>query len=463
MSGMPLWLLLLLTGAAAGTVLAYWILSRQRTGEVAALRQQVEEKRREGEGCQREIAGLKTRLEERSRAEEEKKSLLQAERKQAEEERKQLLESARETFGAQFRELAGKALEEKSKALDREGRKVLEPFQQQMKVYQERLEQVHKASEEKAVSLKTHIEQLMQATAGIGQDAKDLTLALKGDSQQRGSWGEVVLRKMLEESGLREGHDYEMQRSMQDEEGGRSRPDAILHLPDGRDVVIDSKVPLLAWERAAAAEDEAQRRLACKEHVAAIRAYVRAQGKRRYQDLPGLRTLDFVFLFIPIEPAFMAALHDAPEIYQEAYEQSIVLTSPTTLYAILRVVENIWRLERQNQNAAEIARQGGGMYDKVVGFLESFKGIQKHLEQAQRSWEQAKGQLHSGQGSLLSRAEKMRELGAKTSKLLPMQEFAGEDTAAHDEDAAEPGPHAEIAAIPDGDEQDAVPSTQERE
>ncbi len=418
-----------LAGFAAGAILLYLLL-RQRSGkggqrEMAALRTLLQERERTEAESQRQIVTLQTRLEERERAGENRKKLLAEAEGERKQEQAQLLENLRKSVVAELRESAGQTLEEKRKSLDSEGRKALDtvvtPLKEQIKIYQERIEKIHSESQAGTTSVKTYIEQLMQAAQGIGQDAKNLTQALQGKSQLRGSWGEMVLQKMLEDAGLREGREYDVQRSVQDEEGGRSRPDVILHLPGKRDIIIDSKVSLRDWERVVAAPDEETRQAALADHVRALRSHVRDQGKRDYQDLPGLQTLDFVFLFMPIEPAFMAAMQQEPSLYQEAYKERIVLTSPTTLFAILRVVENLWRMEQRNRNAAEIARQGGFMYDKVAGFLETFTSIQKQLQRATDSWHEASKQLRSGKGNLLSRAKKMRELGVPAKKELPAE------------------------------------------
>lgn len=435
MSGIP-WFL---AGLAVGAIIVYLLYQRwHRTS-------------------QQEIVTLKTQLQERERAEEDQKKLLAEADEGRKQERSQLLQNFQEFWGSKFRELASEALEEKRALLSREGRNVLDgvvtPLKDQMKNYQERLETIHSESQKGTTSMKTHIEQLVKTTQGISEDAKNLTQALQGTSQVRGNWGEMVLQKMLEESGLREGQEYAMQRSMQDEEGGRLRPDVILHLPGERDIVIDAKVSLRDWERAVAAEDEQERQAALADHVRALRSHVKEQGKRSYQDLPGLRTLDFVFLFIPIEPAFMAALQQAPDLYQDAYEKRIVLSSPTTLFAILRVVENLWRMERQNRNAAEIAKEGGKLYDKVAGFLETFNKIQKQLQQALSTWDTAERQLSEGRGNLLSRAENMRKLGARVSKELPSEKLAfDEEGDTSDNNSAHRVENAGVAAKPGADD-----------
>ena len=253
----------------------------------------------------------------------------------------------------------------------------------------------------------------------ITQEAKNLTTALKGQSKTQGNWGEFILESILEKSGLVKGREYVVQESITAESGKRFQPDVIIKLPENRSIVIDSKVSLNAYEKYISNEDEHQKQLALREHINSIRSHTKNLNSKNYQNLYQLESLDFVLMFMPIEPAFALAVQNDPSIFNDAFEMNIVIVSPSTLLATLRTVESIWRQEKQNKNAMEIARQGGALYDKFVGFLEDLKSIGDRLDQAKGSYDNAWKKIKEGSGNLVSRAEKIKQLGAKVSKTLP--------------------------------------------
>ena len=253
----------------------------------------------------------------------------------------------------------------------------------------------------------------------ISEDALNLTRALKGESKQQGIWGEMVLERVLEASGLREGEEFEREVSLQDGDSKRFRPDVIVHLPDDRDIIIDAKTSLVAYEQYINAEDEEKKAHYAKLHIEAVKSHIDKLSDKSYTMLEGVNTLDFIFMFMPIEGALMLALQTDPTLYDKAFAKHIVLASPTTLLVALRVVENTWRHERQNQNAMEIARKAGALYDKFVGFAEDLEKVGKQLDTVQKTYDSAWKKLTDGRGNIVRRIEELHELGARASKKIP--------------------------------------------
>ena len=351
--------------------------------------------------------------------------------KQALEEKLKLLSEAREQLSGEFKLLANKIFEEKQRQFHQDSQRTLnasvDPLKQQIESFRKKVEDVYDKENAERNKLVGSIVELQKQTLKIGEDAINLTQALKGDNKAQGNWGEVILERLLEESGLQKGREYEVQVALKDEEGKRRNPDVILRLPEGKDVVIDSKVSLLAYEQSVSADSEEARRQALKQHVASVRTHIQQLSGKSYEKLEGIRSLDFVFLFIPVEAAFMAAMQEAPAIFQEAYSKHIVVVSPTTLLASLRTVENIWRYEKQNRNAEEIARQAGGLHDQFVLLLESFEEIGKQLDKAQAAFATTQKRWVSGRGNLMRRVDSLRLLGAKTKKRLDLDKDATEE------------------------------------
>ena len=293
-----------------------------------------------------------------------------------------VLQEARGQLTEQFKNLAQEILEDKSRRFTDQNKTNLEallnPLREQIGGFQKRVEDVYDKESRDRVSLLKEIHTLRDLNQTIAVDAVNLTNALKGQTRTQGVWGEMVLERVLEQSGLQKDREYELQVSVSSETG-RQRPDAIVHLPDGKDVVIDAKVSLTAYERYASAADEITRAQALREHVASLRAHIRGLGERNYQLLPGVRSLDFVLLFVPIEPAYMEALRAEPALFTEALERNIGLVNPTTLLTTLRMIQNVWRFEHQSRNAQEIARRAGDLYDKFVGFVQDLDAVDSRL------------------------------------------------------------------------------------
>lgn len=362
-----------------------------------------------------------TRLEAELGAEKEK---LQA--------REKWFKESEDNLTNRFRNLANQIFEDKSEQFEKRSKKsldaLLNPLQENIRNFQKRVESTYDKETEQRISLKKEIEQLRELNSQISQDAENLTRALTKDSKAQGEWGEFVLESILETSGLVNGREYEVQKSLTGEEGDRYRPDVIVHLPESRDIIIDSKVSLTAWTLFCAEETDEGRELRLKEHVKSVRNHMEGLASRNYQHLPGVNSLDYVFLFMPVEAAYAKAMEVDPGLFQDAFDRKVIFVVPATLITTLKTVDNLWRLERQNQNATEIAKKAGQLYDKFVGFAKSLEDVGRHIDASQRSYDDAHKKLVSGRGNLAKRAETLKELGAKTSKQLPagLSEESGE-------------------------------------
>ena len=269
----------------------------------------------------------------------------------------------------------------------------------------------------------------MELNNQLSEDAKNLTRALRGSSKTQGNWGELVLERVLEASGLRKGEEYVVQTSHTREDGTRALPDVVIHLPESRSLVVDAKVSLVAYEEFAISEAELDRVAASKRHIESVKNHIRGLSEKNYHTLYGLKSLDFVLLFVPIEPAFMLAVTSDRDIFMDAWKRNVLLVSPSTLLFVVRTVAHLWRQEAQTRNAQEIAKRGAELYDKFVGFVEDMTALGTRLRQAQTEYEGAYGKLTAGRGHLIGQAEKLRALGVKPSKSLPpaMQENALDD------------------------------------
>jgi DNA recombination protein RmuC len=366
---------------------------------------------------QAKIAELKTRLEEERHSNAEKI---------------QLIETAKEKLSDRFKTLAQEILEEKGKifAASNETKlnTMLNPLREQLREFQSRVNEVHESQTRDQASLRQTLESLQKSNKILNQEAVNLTRALKGDNKIQGNWGEMLLEKVLEQSGLRKGYEYEVQNAIRDNENKLLRPDVIVRLPEGREVVIDAKVSLVAYEKFCSAENEEEKNAALTAHIQAVRNHVRLLSRKNYADLPGLKTPDFVLMFLAIEPAFMVAMQKDEKMFSSAFSQRIIIVTPTTLLATLRTIENIWRFERQNQNTRVIAEMAGKVYDKLRGFIEDMNKVDKQLATTRTTFDKAMGKLVNGRGNLINQAEKFVELGVKVKKEIarPVTEFQGQ-------------------------------------
>ena len=336
------------------------------------------------------------------------------------EDQKAELEKLNERFAHEFKNLANEIFEEKSKKFTEQNKTnihdLLNPLKEKIGEFQKKVEDSNKEGAERNASLVTQIKHLSDLNKQITKEAENLTKALKGDSKAQGNWGEVILERILEKSGLEKGREYETQVSETGDDGKRYQPDVVIRLPDNKHVIVDSKVSLTAYERFVNEENEADKLVQLKLHINSIKTHIKGLSEKSYQNLYGLDGLDFVLLFIPIEPAFTLAVQHDQDLFNDAYSRNIVIVSPTTLIATLRTIASIWKQEYQNKNAIEIARQGGALYDKFQSFTEDLISIGKHLNGTQKAYQESMKNLSEGSGNLVKRAEGLKKLGAKASK-----------------------------------------------
>lgn len=363
---------------------------------------------RELEGVQRnEIGRLQVRLEQEQLRTEEKLDLLK---------------EAREELRLQFSELANTILEEKSahfgKASEEKLGNLLAPFHEQLSSFRKKVDAIHHSETRDRAALQQEIVGLKLLNQQMSEEALNLSRALKGDKRIQGSWGELVLERVLEQSALRKGVEYETQLSFRDRDNHLQRPDVLVHLPEGRDIIIDSKVSLVSWERYVNCDDEEKRSGFLRSHVKAIRNHVKSLGKKDYASLPAIRSLDFVLMFMPVEAAFVAAFQADDALFAEAVTQKVILVSPTTLLTTLRTVESIWRYEKQSRNAQEIAQRAAALYDKFCSFTEDMVRMGKQMDSLQNSYDSAMTRLSRGRGNLVSRVERFPQMGVKVKKTL---------------------------------------------
>ena len=416
-----------------------------RRADISQLRQELGKAQAEAE----QMAELRRALEEQragaeaaARSQATLVSELKAEREKFDGQSQRLKEMD-EAFAQRFELLANRILEEKTaKFTEHNGvnlAQILDPFKEQLQVFKTTVETTHKEAIEKAVRFDEQVKQLHAAHTGLSTQAETLSRALTGGStQKQGQWGELVLERVLEASGLRKGHEYFTQFS-DNAEGDdgvdeRFRPDVVVRLPDGRDIIVDAKVSLNAYTRFTAAEEEAEREVAAKAHVAAVKARIAELASKPYDRLKKVRSLDLIFIFLPVEPAYILAAQREPSLFEDAFKQRILIAGTTTLLAMLRTVESIWRVERQNLNSARIAEAAVKIYEKLQGAIEDFDKVGRQLESLQKSYSDARGKLFTGNANLIRQGEQMKKLGLK-SKKAPSAQLLAEAGAEEEEDA----------------------------
>ena len=393
-------ILMFVMGLALGIGLAVVLMGR-RVADAARLA------RSEG---QLEAATLRERLE--------------AERKQGAE-KLAVLEEARGELSNQFKVLASEILEEKARRFTEQNQenlgRLLDPLRVKLAEFQGKVEDVYVREGQERSALAEQVRALMSLNKQLSDDAHNLTTALKGSAKTQGNWGEMILERILESSGLRRGHEYRVQESHAREDGSRAQPDVIIQLPEERHLVVDAKVSLTAYEAYASADDDARRESAARNHVDSVRAHIRELSPKNYQNLPGVTSLDFVIMFIPVEPAFMLAISREPGLWQEAWARNVLLVSPSTLLFVVRTVAHLWRQEQQSRNAQEIARRGAELYDKLAGFVADLTSLGVRLKQAQEDYDKALNKFATGKGNVIRQAEMLKELGIKPARNLPQK------------------------------------------
>ena len=335
-------------------------------------------------------------------------------------EQKREIAELQNKFTLEFKNIANEILEEKSKKFTDQNKDnlhdLLNPLKEKITEFEKKVDENNKEHIDRNAAMRQELKNLRDLNLQMTKEAENLTKALKGDTKTQGNWGEFILESILEKSGLEKGREYFVQESFTTEEGKRYQPDVIIRLPDNKNIVVDSKVSLVAYERLVNASEESARHEELKAHTQSIRNHFKGLSQKNYQDLYGVRGLDFVLMFIPIEPAFGLAIQNDPALFNDAYTKNIVIVSPSTLIATLRTIANIWKNEYQNRNALEIARQGGALYDKFKAFVDDLIKIGENLRTTTKNYESAMNKLTEGRDNLVRKAERLRELGAKTGK-----------------------------------------------
>lgn len=338
-------------------------------------------------------------------------------------EQKEEVNQLQEKFTKEFENLANKILEEKSVKFTEQNKEnlknILNPLQEKIHLFEKKVEDTHKESIDYHAALRQQILGLREMNEQMSKETLNLTKALKGDSKMQGNWGELILERVLEKSGLEKGREYEVQQSFTTEDGSRVQPDVVINLPDGKKMIVDSKVSLTAYERYVNEDDDNTKDSFLKEHVNSIKRHVEQLGNKNYQDLYQIESPDFVLLFIPMEPAFAIALNEDNTLYNKAFEKNIVIVTPSTLLATLRTIDSMWTNQKQQENAYEIARQAGALYDKFEGFVSDLIKIGKKMDEAKSEYGNAMNKLVEGKGNLVTSVEKLKKMGAKAKKNLP--------------------------------------------
>ena len=338
-------------------------------------------------------------------------------------EQRQETDELREKFTKEFENLANKILEEKSNKFTEQNKEnlknILTPLAEKIHMFEQKVENTHKESIDYHAALRQQILGLREMNENMSRETLNLTRALKGDTKMQGNWGELVLERVLEKSWLEKDREYYVQQSHTNDEGARILPDVVINLPDGKKMIVDSKVSLVAYERYVNAEDDPLRLTYLKEHVSSIKRHVEQLGDKNYHDLYKIESPDFVLLFIPMEPAFALALNEDATLYNRAFERNIVIVTPTTLLATLRTIDSMWTNQKQQENAYEIARQAGALYDKFEGFIGDLTKVGNKMKDAQSEYQNAMGKLFDGRGNIITSIEKLKKMGAKAKKSLP--------------------------------------------
>lgn len=380
---------------------------REKTRHFDDLQQQSLRKDEQLNLLAKETTELKTRLEQ------ERKNFA---------EQLALLQNAKVELAKEFENIANKIFENKQQQFNLNSKSLLDntldPLKLQLTEFRKKVEDVYEKENADRNRLSGQVVELQKQAQKIGEDAVNLAQALKGNNKAQGNWGEVVLERLLEESGLQKGREYDTQVNFTGSDGSRLIPDVIIHLPENKDIVIDAKCSLVDYEKFCSSDDDTEQKFYLSAHVNSLRSHIKSLSIKDYEKLDGIKALDFVFIFIPIEAAFMFALQHEPGLYREAYDRHIILVSPTTLLATLRTVENIWRYEKQNKNAERIAKEAGALHDQFVLLLESLDTVGNSLNKAQEAYNKTRDRLQNGRGNLVKRVDDIRRLGAKTKKTI---------------------------------------------
>lgn len=415
-------ILFLIAGLLIGFLIAWLITKNKAVSQVAGLEQK-------SEMLQTESSSLKQDLSSKNQEIISLNTALSSKEKELEnigtrlKEQKDELTQLREQFNLEFKNLANEILEEKTKKFTEQNKsnidEILKPLNEKIKDFEKKVTDTYDKEAQQRFSLKEEVKRLAELNQQISKEANSLTKALKGESKTQGNWGEVILESILENTGLRKGQEYSVQESFTLENGKRFQPDVVIHYPGERSIVVDSKVSLTAYERYNSAEDEGVKDAELKLHITSIKNHINELSGKNYEELTSIKTLDFVIMFLPIEPAYLLAIQSDPTLWSYAYAKRILLVSPTNLVAILKMIESLWKQEYQSRNVLEIARQGGNLYDSFVLLSERLIKLGKKMDEASGFYKETMKNLSEGKGNLIGRVEKLKELGIKAKKQMP--------------------------------------------
>jgi DNA recombination protein RmuC len=367
-------------------------------------------------------------------------------------EKLQLLTDAKTALSDQFKTLATEILEEKSKRFAEQNQQnlgtLLDPLRTQLNEFKGKVEEVYIQEGKERFALSEQVKQLMELNKTLSNDANNLTKALKGSAKTQGNWGELILERVLEASGLEKGRVYHVQVSQRDAEGNLQQPDVVIDLPQERKLVVDAKVSLIAYDRFASAESDEDRALAVRQHLDSVRSHIKNLSGKNYQALYGVKSLDMVVMFVPIEPAFMLAVTNDEALFMEAWQRNVLLVSPSTLLFVVRTIAHLWRQEAQTRNAQDIAKRGAELYDKLSAFVSDLQKVGAKLKDAQSAYEDAEKRLSTGKGNVIRQAEMLKGLGVKTTKALPVSLVDGSGVEEADDSTSAPGGPAALSLVP---------------
>lgn len=408
----------IVAGFAAGFVLAFLIQKSKQALLAAQMASAQTEKDNAATELEKMRAELATKMVEQATTVTKMEGL-----KEQLAEQKQAMADLQKRLTTEFENMANRILKERAAELSETSKKdlgaILNPLKDNIAEFKQQVREAYSLEMRDKAGLREQLKLLTEQNARISDEANNLTKALKGDVKQQGNWGEIVLERVLEMSGLHIGREFEREAVSKDDSDANKRPDVIVHLPDNKHVVIDSKVSLVAYDRLVNAPDNAAYEMALKEQVASLKKHVNELAAKNYPNLPGLNAPDFVLMFVPIEAMFSVAVDADKNLFAYAWEKKIVIVSPTTLLATLRTIASIWQQENQTKNAFEIARLGGVLYDKMVGFIDDFQKIKRSLDAADKAYNDALGKMSTGKGNMLNTATRIKELGAKAGKTIP--------------------------------------------
>ncbi|MGN0187848.1 MAG: DNA recombination protein RmuC [Paludibacteraceae bacterium] len=421
-----MWLIVgVAVGLAAGFLLAYLM---QKSKQML-LASQLETAQNEKENLSAELSAVRADLSAKTVEQATTAANLDNLKEQLAQQ-KQDMATLQQRLTAEFENMANRILKERAAELSEASKKdigaILNPLKENIAEFKQQVREAYSVEMRDKAGLREQLKLLAEQNTRISNEANNLTKALKGDVKQQGNWGEIILERVLEMSGLHKGREYEREAVTKDDNNANLRPDVIVHLPDNKHVIIDSKVSLVAYDRLVNAQDKVAYEAALKEHVASLKKHVAELAAKNYPNLPGLNAPDFVLMFVPIEAMFAVAVEADQNLFAYAWEKKIVIVSPTTLLATLRTMASIWQQENQTKNALEIARLGGVLYDKLVGFIDDFQKIKRNLDAADKAYNDALGKMSTGKGNMLNTAERIKELGAKAGKTIPQNLLQGE-------------------------------------